>query len=289
MNPTAELSETIHWGGMFSLADELQILALTRKTGALEVSHGGQPGRVFFIDGQVVDALHGSRRGTHALLSLLQLSSTHATFTDGQPHPHRTIRESVPELLLEAARQSDESGPRHRPPENAPPARAHVPNPPNAHSPTLLISAADETARLFPLNKPVVNIGRAPDNDIVIADHAVSRHHARIDVRHFAIVVRDLSSRNGTWLRSCRVCEVVLNPDDTVHFGLVAARLVHRDWTSLPQPPPATASASGRRPTQAFDRSDKAPWMHRPAEVFRGPAAPTAPLRPPGGTPASPR
>ena len=43
-------------------------------------------------------------------------------------------------------------------------------------------------------------IGRAVDNDIVLSRREVSRYHAEIDSDGLQTWVRDLGSRNGTWL-----------------------------------------------------------------------------------------
>ena len=50
----------------------------------------------------------------------------------------------------------------------------------------------------YPLDAPVVTIGRSRSNDISLEDSRVSRHHARIvrDARGF--LIEDLNSRNGT-------------------------------------------------------------------------------------------
>jgi pSer/pThr/pTyr-binding forkhead associated (FHA) protein len=48
---------------------------------------------------------------------------------------------------------------------------------------------------------PVI-IGRAPSATLVLSDVQVSRMHARIDVWDGELGVRDLGSRNGTWLNA---------------------------------------------------------------------------------------
>ena len=54
--------------------------------------------------------------------------------------------------------------------------------------------------RLFSSMDIPVNVGRAPDSHLCIADPRVSRVHARLDWRHGAFVLTDLSSF-GTWVR----------------------------------------------------------------------------------------
>lgn len=62
-------------------------------------------------------------------------------------------------------------------------------------------------------------IGRALDNDIVVNDASVSRHHARIESRNGTFTMRDLGSQNGTWVRGQRVSEAPLNDGDSVKLG----------------------------------------------------------------------
>jgi len=62
-------------------------------------------------------------------------------------------------------------------------------------------------------------IGRAVDNDIVVGDASVSRHHASIEYRNGGFVLRDLGSHNGTWLGGQRVTEAPLALGDTLRLG----------------------------------------------------------------------
>jgi pSer/pThr/pTyr-binding forkhead associated (FHA) protein len=49
------------------------------------------------------------------------------------------------------------------------------------------------------------SLGRAIDNDIVVADASVSRHHATIMPQNGGFALRDLSSQNGTFIRGQRI------------------------------------------------------------------------------------
>lgn len=63
-------------------------------------------------------------------------------------------------------------------------------------------------------------IGRAPDNEIVLADSRCSRHHCDILYHKENWVVRDRRSRNGTFLSEMRVLEPrVLREGDTIQIG----------------------------------------------------------------------
>lgn len=64
-------------------------------------------------------------------------------------------------------------------------------------------------------------IGKSPENDIVLADPAVSRNHARIDQRDGRFFVRDLGSLNGTLVGGIRIGadEVELKDGSVVTIG----------------------------------------------------------------------
>ena len=52
---------------------------------------------------------------------------------------------------------------------------------------------------------PVVTLGRAPDNDIVIPEPNLSKWHLELVSTASGWVVRDLGSRNGTWVEADQV------------------------------------------------------------------------------------
>jgi uncharacterized protein YraI len=65
-----------------------------------------------------------------------------------------------------------------------------------------------------------LSMGRAQDNDIVLDDPQVSRHHARVMRRGDEIIVEDLGSTNGTLVNARRITEPhVLQPTETIAVG----------------------------------------------------------------------
>jgi hypothetical protein len=64
-----------------------------------------------------------------------------------------------------------------------------------------------------------ITIGRATDNDLVLRDERVSRHHGRIAGRRGTLLYADLGSTNGTEVNGERVTEVVLGPGDQIRIG----------------------------------------------------------------------
>ncbi len=68
--------------------------------------------------------------------------------------------------------------------------------------------------------KPRTRFGRAPDNDVVLDDLLVSRHHAELQMRADGrLEVLDLGSRNGTYVNGRRVERAVLDERDLLAVG----------------------------------------------------------------------
>jgi ABC transport system ATP-binding/permease protein len=71
----------------------------------------------------------------------------------------------------------------------------------------------------------VLRIGRAPDNDVVISDLSVSRHHAEMRRIGDTYQIADLNSHNGTFVNGQRVASAPLTEGDTVGIGPSTFRL----------------------------------------------------------------
>ena len=64
-----------------------------------------------------------------------------------------------------------------------------------------------------------ITIGRATSNMLVLNDLQASRQHARLDFENGAWSVRDLNSRNGTFVNGQRVTLQALRPGDQITIG----------------------------------------------------------------------
>jgi hypothetical protein len=71
-----------------------------------------------------------------------------------------------------------------------------------------------------------LSVGRAPDNDLMIADAVVSRHHARLEAERNVWRVVDLESTNGTWLNGARISCSAFDVGDELAFGAVRFTVV---------------------------------------------------------------
>jgi len=93
-----------------------------------------------------------------------------------------------------------------------------------------------------------LTIGREHDNDIFVEDDRVSRRHAVIELDHDGrVVLRDLNSRNGTFVDGVRLAEPrVLAGGEQLRFG-PEHLVVERE----PQPPPSSPPPSSPPPPRA--------------------------------------
>ena len=69
------------------------------------------------------------------------------------------------------------------------------------------------------LGSSPVTVGRAEDNDLVLADPEVSRHHARLEPDGQSWRAVDLGSTNGTWVNGVRLNAAPIAVGDEVAFG----------------------------------------------------------------------
>lgn len=78
----------------------------------------------------------------------------------------------------------------------------------------------DVSGQIYPLALDSVGIGRAKDNEIVLLSSMVSRYHAEVSYADGFFWLRDLNSKNGTWVNRQMVTEPVrLTEKDTINIG----------------------------------------------------------------------
>ena len=76
--------------------------------------------------------------------------------------------------------------------------------------------------KIFPLNQAVTNIGRRPDNHLVIDDPRVSRQHAQIRQNRGQFILFDLNSTGGTSVNGQRTHQHTLKPGDVISMAGIA-------------------------------------------------------------------
>ena len=90
------------------------------------------------------------------------------------------------------------------------------------------------TARLIPVAQRAevillphldTTVGRSSTNDLVIDAADVSREHARLRRQGSSMEIRDLGSRNGTWVNGTRISSHLAKSGDDIAFGTLHFRL----------------------------------------------------------------
>lgn len=93
----------------------------------------------------------------------------------------------------------------------------------------LLLQAASGP-QVIPLEKTMLTLGRGLNNDIILEDTRVSRHHAQLRYKNRHFWITDLGSTNGTFVNDERVVEAALQSGDVVSLG--GLELTFREGTA---------------------------------------------------------
>lgn len=104
-------------------------------------------------------------------------------------------------------------------PEPPDPPEVQVAAPPGAID-ALVVVRGPRVGEAYELASEVTRVGRQPNNDVVLDDVTVSRHHALFTTTASGrVTVRDLNSLNGTYVNGSRIEEVALRTNDQVQIG----------------------------------------------------------------------
>ncbi len=103
----------------------------------------------------------------------------------------------------------------------------------------LVVGYMGGNSQRYALDKPILSVGRAPDNDIVINIPAVSGHHLRLTVGPSGVMLTDLNSTNGTQVNGQRLPAQqphLLQSADIVRIGDLQGNWVSLNLESKGQP-----------------------------------------------------
>ena len=80
------------------------------------------------------------------------------------------------------------------------------------------------------LGAKATGLGRASDNDVIIASPTVSRHHALVTESQFGFMLRDLISTNGTYVNGRKISPAgyLLKSGDRIRMGVSHAPITFR-------------------------------------------------------------
>lgn len=151
----------------------------------------------------------------------------------------------------------------------------------------VLVRSGPLKGQRLALRMPIVNVGRADYNDVVLQDDSVSTSHAKLQRREGVWVLVDLESTNGTFVDGEKVQgETPIAPGALIRFGDVQAM-----WEPVDDTVDAARGAStkvmGAIKAPAAERPPRpAPKVPAAVQPPRRPAPrPKAPEPPAGGSP----
>lgn len=128
--------------------------------------------------------------------------------------------------------------------------------------PWLVVEETGQPPRSIEVSTSPFYIGRKVGNDLVLADHSVSREHDRVEQHGELWRLVDLAAVNGTYLNGARLepnRPEQLEPGDEIRIGgTVIHFFAKRPGTSLIEAPPLPASEVTERvagPEAAFSRA----------------------------------
>jgi two-component system cell cycle response regulator len=86
--------------------------------------------------------------------------------------------------------------------------------------PALIVVQGEMLGKVFRLKEGISQIGRQPDNAVVIQQRAVSGHHAQVRREGGTVILEDLKSTNGTILNKDKIERPqVLQQNDLIKIG----------------------------------------------------------------------
>lgn len=104
--------------------------------------------------------------------------------------------------------------------------------------PSLDITTYDGRRYSLQIKKEKITIGRSPDNNLILSEKSISRHHAEIKKMKDGYLLTDLGSYNGTKVNEKSIQSVLLKHNDKIEIGLTSLIFLARkkDELSLEDP-----------------------------------------------------
>lgn len=128
------------------------------------------------------------------------------------------------------------------------------------------------------LQGPLTQLGRGPDNDIVLSDSSVSKKHAQVEYSNDQYLIKDLNSSNGVLVNGQRVDDAILQNGDRVKLGRLefvfendnevasGERLSSVLFEETADNEPGAPQTRSAKPAKAKTRKDKATKPKRAAK-----------------------
>ena len=134
----------------------------------------------------------------------------------------------------------------------------------DSSSNTLTFTAGPRNGDTVNVGSQTLTIGRSPDNDIVIDDPTVSRHHARVTVADGKYRIEDLGSNSGTRVDGSNIESDLLNPGASIKLGNTEFQFARLGGYTerFPSSPGAAPGGSDQNATRVISGStSSAYWL----------------------------
>ena len=121
----------------------------------------------------------------------------------------------------------------------------------------LVLLKKNGSHKFFPLPSSVTVIGRRHSCDLCIPLMSVSRRHCQLNCDNKVLKIRDLNSRNGTYLNGKRIDEAVIQAGDSIKIGPLTFVLQIDGQPQTIAEPASSAQSSSRQDAATGDIVDE--------------------------------
>jgi pSer/pThr/pTyr-binding forkhead associated (FHA) protein len=121
----------------------------------------------------------------------------------------------------------------------------------------LVLLKKNGSHKFFPLPSSVTVIGRRHSCDLCIPLMSVSRRHCQLNYDDGVLKIRDLDSRNGTYLNGKRIDEAVIQAGDSIKIGPLTFVLQIDGQPQTIAEPDSAVRSSSRQDTATEDIVDE--------------------------------
>jgi DNA-binding NtrC family response regulator len=97
---------------------------------------------------------------------------------------------------------------------------------------TLEIVGGPDKGKKVATLESLLRVGSDPGNDLVLSDSTVSRRHLEVERTGRGLLVKDLGSRNGTWVDGRQVMSAYVEPGDKITLGKTRLALKQQSKTT---------------------------------------------------------
>lgn len=122
--------------------------------------------------------------------------------------------------------------------------------------PSIQFTTPSGSSGLLEISAERMSLGRADDNQLVLADDSVSSHHGEISFDGASWIFTDLGSTNGTKINGERVEALQLADGGSFTLGDVECVFIDQEEASAaPAPTTSRTVSSGSYASRPYDRS----------------------------------